>query len=75
MSGHYNSFNDKVPVNFSYGYHDLQIDGLMQKRRNSIADALELCFFCIKASKWTAVTWLNSLWPSDTRDQGQHWLR
>ena len=26
------------------------IDGLMQKRRNSIANALELCLFCIKPS-------------------------
>ena len=28
-----------------------QIDGLMQKRHNSIANALELCLFCIKPSK------------------------
>ena len=27
------------------------IDGLMQKRRNSSADALELRFFCIKPSR------------------------
>ena len=29
----------------------LQIDGLMQKRRNSSANALELCLFCIKPSR------------------------
>ena len=30
----------------------LYIDDLMQKRRNSIADALELRLFCIKSSIW-----------------------
>ena len=29
------------------------IDGLMQKRRNSIANALELRLFCIKPSVWS----------------------
>ena len=30
----------------------LHVNGLLQKRGNSIADALELCLFCIKPSMW-----------------------
>ena len=35
---------------FSFMDTDLQIDGLMQERRNSIANALELCLTCTKTS-------------------------
>ena len=37
---------------------DLQINGLVQERCNSIANALELCLPCTNPSKWVAVTWL-----------------
>ena len=37
---------------------DLQINGLVPERCNSITDALELCLSCTYPSKWSAETWL-----------------
>ena len=34
------------------GHKDFHINGLMQRRRNSVANALELHLFCIKPSIW-----------------------
>ena len=40
---------------------DLQIDGLIQGRRNSVANALDLRLSCTNPSKSFAVTWLKGL--------------
>ena len=37
--------------------NDIHIDGLMQKRRNSIADALELRLFCIRLTMCLLEQW------------------
>ena len=39
----------------------IQLDGLVQERRNSIANALELRLYCTNPSicKWVKVTWIN----------------
>ena len=49
-----------LPLSYRYGmtmasteYKSDYIDSLMQKRRNSIANVLELGLFCIKPSIWT----------------------
>ena len=36
----------------SFEVINLQIDGLMQEKRNSIANALELCLSCTNPSKY-----------------------
>ena len=40
------------PVLGRYGCHFIYVDGLMQRRRNSSALAMELHLFCIKPSMW-----------------------
>ena len=47
-------FNEKYPK-------QKQIDGLVQEKRNSIANALELCLSCTNPSKYCA--YLNSTKP------------
>ena len=45
------SFGIYVCLKYQYCTSTEQIDGLMQERRNSIADALELRLFCTNPSK------------------------
>ena len=49
--------------NAKLGFH---IDGVMQKRRNSTANALELCLFCIKPSTYIAGL-IQGLHPANNR--------
>ena len=58
------------------------IDGLMQERHNTIADALELHLSCTKPSIWglfcsglSELTHCGLVTPYGDRDLGQHWLR
>ena len=46
-----NSFEDRASIDEIYS---LQIDGLVQERRNSIANAVELRLSCINPLKWVA---------------------
>ena len=40
-------------------YHArLQLDGLVQERRNSIASSLKLCFFCTNPPRYTKNRWV-----------------
>ena len=55
-----NSFEDRASVDEIYEWNKLQIDGLVQERRNSIANALELRIFCTNPSKWGAETWVQA---------------
>ena len=55
--GALNYFACNLPTKTVESLNGNNIDGLMQNRRNSIANALELRLFCIMPSIWWKQTW------------------